>query len=98
MTALLMTSKDADRPLLQNLCIAPVRLFDESVMESAVACWEWLLAARSDLRAQVLSEKMQIIARLMCRSEATHSLVCRDLMCIQKLIQAGLVLTHDNKL
>ena len=55
MTALLVTSKDADRRLLQHLCIAPVRLFEESIMESAVACWEWLLAARSDLRAQVLS-------------------------------------------
>jgi len=54
-TALLVTSKDADRRLLQYLCIAPVRLFEESVMESAVACWEWLLAARSDLRTQVLS-------------------------------------------
>ena len=53
MTALLVTSKDADRRLLQHLCISPVRLFDESVMESAIACWEWLLAARSDLRAQV---------------------------------------------
>ena len=52
-TALLVTSKDADRRLLQYLCIAPVRLFEESVMESAVACWEWLLAARSDLRVQV---------------------------------------------
>jgi len=56
MTALLMTSKAADRRLLQHLCIAPVRLFEESVMESAVACWEWMLAARSDLRAQVLTQ------------------------------------------
>jgi len=59
MTALLVTSKDADRQLLQHLCIAPVRLFEESVMESAVACWEWLLAARSDLRAQVLSDTIR---------------------------------------
>jgi len=59
MTALLVTSKEADRQLLQNLCISPVRLFDESVMESAIACWEWLLAARSDLRAQVMSQRLK---------------------------------------
>jgi len=53
MTALLVTSKDADRRLLRHLCLAPVRLFDESVMESVVACWEWLLVARCDLRVQV---------------------------------------------
>jgi len=59
MTALLVTSKEADRQLLQNLCISPVHLFDESVMESAIACWEWLLAARSDLRAQVMRKYLK---------------------------------------
>jgi len=54
-TALLVTSKAADRKLLYSLCRAPVQHFVETIMEAAIACWEWLLAARSDLRAQVFN-------------------------------------------
>lgn len=53
-TALLVSSRHSDRKLLNALCMAPVRHFTESTMEAAVACWEWLLAARPDLSAQVI--------------------------------------------
>ena len=53
-TALLVTSKTADRKLLHCLCLAPIHRFVEPVMEASIACWEWLLAARPDLRAQVI--------------------------------------------
>jgi len=44
-----------NRQLLHGICWAPVRFFNESSVESAVACWDWLLAARSELSSQVVS-------------------------------------------
>ncbi|XP_072163702.1 LOW QUALITY PROTEIN: phosphatidylinositol 4-kinase alpha-like [Diadema setosum] len=54
--ALLISTEGMDRHLLHNLCRAPVRLFTTLAMEKAVACWEWLLAARSDLELQLMRE------------------------------------------
>ncbi|XP_030847458.1 phosphatidylinositol 4-kinase alpha isoform X1 [Strongylocentrotus purpuratus] len=54
--ALLISSEGVDRYLLYSLCRAPVRLFTTHAMEKAVACWEWLLAARSDMELQLMRE------------------------------------------
>ncbi|XP_071790519.1 phosphatidylinositol 4-kinase alpha-like [Asterias amurensis] len=54
--ALLIYSEGLDRHLLHNLCWAPVRVFTAQSMEIAVACWEWLLAARPDLEMHFMRE------------------------------------------
>jgi len=54
LTALLVTTKDADRQLINSICHAPVLHFTEHSMEAAISSWEWLLAARPDLSAQVI--------------------------------------------
>lgn len=54
--ALLITMKDLKRQLLHALCWIPVRDFTERTMEVAVACWEWLLAARADFSIEFLCE------------------------------------------
>ncbi|XP_041457096.1 phosphatidylinositol 4-kinase alpha-like [Lytechinus variegatus] len=54
--ALLISSEGVDKYLLYNLCRAPVKLFTTLAMEKAVACWEWLLAARPDMELQLMRE------------------------------------------
>ncbi|XP_013387820.1 phosphatidylinositol 4-kinase alpha-like [Lingula anatina] len=55
-TALLISNEGSDRQLLHHVCWAPVKVFTESAMSAAVACWDWLLAARPDLNLQVMQE------------------------------------------
>nr|XP_006818688.1 PREDICTED: phosphatidylinositol 4-kinase alpha-like [Saccoglossus kowalevskii] len=54
--ALLISSKGLNRQLLHHLCWAPIRVFTASTLDTAVACWEWLLAARHDLELQFTQE------------------------------------------
>lgn len=54
--ALLIARKDVDRRLLHALCWSPVELFTEEAMRSAITCWQWLLAGRSDMELQFLQE------------------------------------------
>ncbi|XP_046360282.2 phosphatidylinositol 4-kinase alpha-like isoform X1 [Haliotis rufescens] len=54
--SLQITTKNLSRHLLHALCWTPVRHFKEKIMEISVACWEWLLAARSNLAIELLCE------------------------------------------
>ncbi|XP_077996530.1 phosphatidylinositol 4-kinase alpha-like [Glandiceps talaboti] len=54
--ALLISSQGLNRKLLHSLCWAPIKVFTEATMETAVACWKWLLAARPDLELQFTQE------------------------------------------
>ncbi|XP_038059018.1 phosphatidylinositol 4-kinase alpha-like [Patiria miniata] len=54
--ALLISTEGLDRHLLHNLCWAAVGVFTLQSMETAVACWEWLLAARPDLEMHFMRE------------------------------------------
>ena len=44
---------DLDRKLLRSVCWSPSQLFTKQSLESAVACWEWISAARPDIELQV---------------------------------------------
>ncbi|RWS14888.1 phosphatidylinositol 4 kinase-like protein [Dinothrombium tinctorium] len=55
-SAILIVMTKWDRELIHTLCWAPINFFSHETIESVISCWNWILAARSDLELQFIRE------------------------------------------